>query len=228
MGYPINVKLIPDLPRIPFAKGVGQYEGVVMHATAVYNDTAEGERNYETQHWQDAFVHAFVDDTQILQVADFNYIAWHAGHTANQHYLGFELCQTYDPEKFQAAYDRWTWLAAKVLFDRKLGVIDGVTILSHAQVSAKWHECDHTDPIQYLASHGKTWADVVRDVTDKYNQMVATSQTKKEEPKLDKEAAQKVIGILGALYNATNDQNVKDAAHYAADALRDAAGIPKQ
>ncbi|MGB8956693.1 MAG: hypothetical protein WCC10_15055 [Tumebacillaceae bacterium] len=33
--------------------------------------------------------------------------------------------------------------------------------------------------------------------------------------------------LLGALYKATNDSEVRDAAHYAADALRTAAGIPK-
>ena len=43
--------------------------------------------------------------------------------------------------------------------------------MSHAQVSAKWKETDHTDPIDYLASHGKTWANLVSDVTVSYNEM---------------------------------------------------------
>ena len=43
--------------------------------------------------------------------------------------------------------------------------------MSHAQVSAKWKETDHTDPIDYLASHGKTWANLVADVTTQYNEM---------------------------------------------------------
>ncbi|UOF90747.1 N-acetylmuramoyl-L-alanine amidase [Fodinisporobacter ferrooxydans] len=219
--YTINVNLIPGLPKNPYRNGVGQYEGVVMHATAVYNDTANGERNYETNHWQDAFVHAFVDDTQILQTADFNYIAWHAAYTANQRFLGFELTQTADSVKFAAAYDRWIWLAARKLFDLKLGVVDGVTILSHKQVSDLWKETDHTDPIEYLASHGKSWTDVVSDVTAKYKLMEVVAM-------LDKDAAQKVVNILGAVYNATNDPKVQEAAHFAADALRGATGIPKQ
>ena len=49
--------------------------------------------------------------------------------------------------------------------------MDGVTLMSHAQVSTKWHESTHTDPIDYLASHGKTWANLVVDVTTQYNQM---------------------------------------------------------
>lgn len=43
--------------------------------------------------------------------------------------------------------------------------------------------------------------------------------------KVDKEAAKKVIGILGALWNASADEKVKIAAHYAANSLREAAGI---
>jgi hypothetical protein len=69
------------------------------------------------------------------------------------------------------AYEKYVWLLAKLLYNRKLSVVDGVTLMSHAQVSAKWHESNHTDPIDYLANHGKTWANVVADVTAQYNLM---------------------------------------------------------
>jgi len=86
-------------------------------------------------------------------------------------YVQVELCQTTDASKFTKAYTMYTWLLAKLLYNRKLGVVNGVTLMSHAQVSTKWHETTHTDPIEYLASHGKTWANLVADVTDKYNEM---------------------------------------------------------
>ncbi|MFA4137704.1 MULTISPECIES: DUF1906 domain-containing protein [unclassified Brevibacillus] len=57
-----------------------------------------------------------------------------------------------------------------------------------------------------------------------------THPQKEDKPvnnKLEKESAEKVIGVLGALWTASLDPKVRDAAHYAADALRDAAGIPK-
>lgn len=44
----------------------------------------------------------------------------------------------------------------------------------------------------------------------------------------DQVAAQKVIDILGAVYNASLDPAVQMAAHFASDALRDETGIPKQ
>lgn len=170
--YTIEQNFIPGLPKVSYDGGVGAYVGVVAHATANNGDSADGERNYESTTWQSAFVHFFADDQKILQVTDTNYICYGAGRTAN--HLGFvqvELCQSTDPAKFAAAYSRYVWLLAKLLFDSKLGVVDGVTLMSHAQVSAKWHETNHTDPIEYLASHGKTWANLVADVTAQYNKM---------------------------------------------------------
>lgn len=168
--YQINKNFIPNLPQIPFRNGVGQYEGVVMHATASFNDSANGERNYETNHFEDAFVTTFSDETQILQVSDDNYICWGTNHSANQLYLSNELCQTHDHAKFLLAYDRWVWLAAYQLFQRKLGVIDNVTLSTHHQCTIRFKEGTHTDPDDYLKEHNVTWQQVVADVTSYYNQ----------------------------------------------------------
>ncbi|HAJ4019695.1 TPA: hypothetical protein HLT81_24795 [Escherichia coli] len=43
--------------------------------------------------------------------------------------------------------------------------------------------------------------------------------------KVDKDAAKKVIGILGALWMASSDEKVRAAAHFAANALREASEI---
>jgi N-acetylmuramoyl-L-alanine amidase CwlA len=169
--YPINVNLIPNLPLVPFRNG--KAEGVVLHATATFNDTAIGERNFEAGSYNNAFVHTFTDHTQVLEVASFAHGAYGAGPTANHRYLHNELCQSADATKFAQGYDRWVWLAARQLFDLGLAPKDKVTLWSHVEVSQAWHESNHSDPIDYLASHGKTWANVVADVTNYYNAMVA-------------------------------------------------------
>ncbi|SPF47253.1 N-acetylmuramoyl-L-alanine amidase [Candidatus Desulfosporosinus infrequens] len=170
MSYTIEQNFIPGLPKEPY--DAGYYVGVVAHATANNGDSADGERNYESTTWQNAFVHFFVDDLKVEQVADTNFLCYGAGHTANHMgYAQVELCQTTDSTKFAKAYDMYTWLLAKLLYNRKLCVVDGVTLMSHEQVSAKWHETTHTDPIDYLTSHGKTWATLVADVTANYNEM---------------------------------------------------------
>ena len=170
MSYTIEQNFIPGLPKEAY--DAGHYIGVIAHATANNGDSADSERNYESTTWQNAFVHFMVDYQKILQIANTNYICYGAGHTAN--HLGYaqvELYQTTDATKFTKAYALYTWLLAKLLYNRKLFVVDGVTIMSHAQVSAKWKESNHSDPIDYLASHGKTWANLVADVTAQYKVM---------------------------------------------------------
>jgi N-acetylmuramoyl-L-alanine amidase CwlA len=173
--YPINKKIIAGLPKINYAYGKPQ--GVVCHATAVYGDTANSEQAYETIHWREAFVHAFVDDTQILQVADTDYIAYHAGYSANQRYIGIELCQSHDTSKFKQAYDKYVWYVAKLLIKYGLKPFDQQTLFTHADISRIYHETDHTDPIGYLADHGKTWANMVADITLQYVQLTSPVQT---------------------------------------------------
>jgi len=169
MPYTIEKNLIPGLDQQPYDGGAGNYVGVLAHSTANNGDNADGERHYESTTWQNAFVHFFVDDVKILQVADTAFVAYGAGHIANHAgYVQVELCQSADLVKFNNAYARYTWLLAHILYERKLGVTDGNTLMSHAQVSAKWKESTHSDPIEYLASHGKSWANVVTDVIAEY------------------------------------------------------------
>ena len=100
MSYTIVQNFIPGLPKEAYDGGVGNYVGVVAHSTANNGDSADGERNYESTTWQNAFVHFFVDDQKILQVADTNYLCYGAGHTANHMgYAQVELCQSTDPSK---------------------------------------------------------------------------------------------------------------------------------
>jgi N-acetylmuramoyl-L-alanine amidase len=170
--YSITKNFIPGLPQTPYDGGVRAYQGVIMHSTAMYEDTSLGERNYELTHWAEAFVHFFTDDKMILQVADTNYIAYGAGKTANHKgMIHSELCQSKNHDKFLAAYKQWIWLAAKLLYDKKLGVIDNQTLFSHQEITNNFHETDHQDPIAYLKEHGKTWNDVVNDVKEVYESM---------------------------------------------------------
>lgn len=157
-------KFLPDIPKQPFDNGPGNYIGVCAHSTGSLNDTALSEYNWECQDWKNAFVHFFCDSSTILQVADLLYKAWGAGPKANGKYVHVESCETLDPAKFAATYDNWTYCMAYVLAKKNLPVIDGRTLVSHKWISDNLGGTNHQDPISYLASHGKTWADVVRDV----------------------------------------------------------------
>lgn len=173
MSYPITVNLIAGLPKNPYRHGVGAYEGVVAHSTATPEATAGAERAYESTHWNDAFVHFFVDWTSIIQVADTNYLSWNSGPQGNSRFVGVELCETKDPAKFQESYARYTWLLAKILHDKGLGVKRQSTLWTHHDVSSILGGSDHTDPDVYLAGHGVTIDKLVADVAAQYNAMNA-------------------------------------------------------
>ena len=176
--YQIDVDYLTGLPKdANFRHGLGQYEGVVMHETAVEGDSVKRNKmvfgNYGWKRME-AFVHAFVDDKAIWLSADTRYPAWGAGPVANKRYLHIELCRVKTKAEFLASYDRWVWLAAKFLKDKKLGVIDGKTLVSHDWVRRNLGGTTHTDPIAYLKRWGKTWDDVVKDVKNYYDNGLGT------------------------------------------------------
>ena len=219
MSHEIRVQLIGDLPKLAYRKGVGNYEGVVAHATAVMNDSDENQLKYFIKNWKSrsAFAHFFNDHDSITQMADIKFRAWAAGTTANQRFVHCELCQSTDRKKFEEAYSRWTWLMAKILFDKKLGVRDGVTLVSHKFCTDTWKDTTHQDPIEYLAYHGKKWDDVVYDVTLWYQKM--------EGLKVDKDDAGKIIRYLQQAYSIAKTVQEKDEIHRLANVLRKAVGL---
>jgi N-acetylmuramoyl-L-alanine amidase CwlA len=172
--YQIEQKFLDGVPQIPYQDGIDNYRGVCAHETAnngsgESEDTVLGERNWEQQDWENAFVHYFVDYQTILNVAPIEYLSWGCCSKGNPLYANVELCRTKDPKRFIQSYDRWTWTMAKILFRKKLGVTDEGSFVSHKWVSDNLSGT-HQDPIEYLASHNVTWQQVVQDVSAYYKQ----------------------------------------------------------
>jgi N-acetylmuramoyl-L-alanine amidase CwlA len=224
----IEQNYIPNLPQIPFRNGVGQFEGIVMHSTAVYGDSALGERNYECSHYQDAFVHAFSDPHSTIETANPNFIAYGAGPTANQRYLHSELCQVKndgsDQSKadFKASYDNWVNYAAQRLYDRKLGVTcackEGTgTVWQHYNVTEWLGGSTHVDPMDYLVTWGVTWEQVIADIQAKYKEL---------EEMIPVTDAAKIITLISNAYMATNDPAVRAEWHRLANVVRTSSGQP--
>lgn len=172
----VNKQWIPGIPQTPYDKGPGMYEGVVLHYTANPEDTAQIEADYVKKSWYIAFVHEFIDAKQIIQVANPNYTSWGAGPYANHRFIQIELCHADTKADFNKSFDMYCERAAEYLYARKLGVTpakpDGTgTLWSHADVSNYLGGTDHSDPIAYLAKWGRTWQDVINEVTKCYNSL---------------------------------------------------------
>lgn len=171
--YEVKKEWIGALPQIPYIDGVGQYQGVVFHYTDNPGDNARVEAEYVKSNWENAFVHEFIDANEIIQIADPDYKAWGAGQHANDKFIHLELCDARTQTEFDISYKKIVRRTAEYLYINRLGVSpaqpDGTgTLWAHIDVTRYLGGTDHVDPIAYLAKWGKTWADVIEDVTREY------------------------------------------------------------
>lgn len=127
-------------------------KGFVIHSTDTPNATAMNEHDYFNGGDRQASSHYFADATQIIRTIPENEVAWHAGPTANHKFLSVEMCET---EPFAEVWARTVWVVADACV--RYGWTTGPNVYSHRGISAMYGETNHTDPIQYLADHGKTW-----------------------------------------------------------------------
>lgn len=69
-------------------------KGIMVHSTATPGVMADkfftmwNKENYDR-----ACVHAFVDDTKVLQILPWNMRGWHCGGKGNDTHIGFEICE---------------------------------------------------------------------------------------------------------------------------------------
>lgn len=132
--------------------------GMVVHCTDTPGDSAQIERTAFNNHPEfQASAHAFIDANHIIQTVPTDEKAWHAGPTANRRYLGVELCMANNAEEFQEIWNRAVWLFANWM-KNVVGItaISCDNVLSHAEVSERFGETDHMDPVDYFAKYGKT------------------------------------------------------------------------
>jgi len=138
-------------------------QGFVVHSTATPNATAQNEYKYFNSGNRSASVHYFVDWTQIIKCIPENEVAWHAGRTANSKFLSLEMCEPLNSvSKFQEVWNRTVWLVASACVRYGWNTEDNVW--SHRGISNLYHETNHTDPISFLASYGKTWNQLLQAI----------------------------------------------------------------
>ncbi|MCM3747321.1 N-acetylmuramoyl-L-alanine amidase [Paenibacillus pasadenensis] len=178
MSYDIHVDLIPDLPSEAYRNGIAAWEGVCIHDTECPGDSMDSEVSYFKRNWRSrkAFVHAFVDGTSMTQCAKWEFKSWGCGN-GNNRFINIEMCSAQSAAEFNEIYKRTCWLAALKLNERKLGVMDGVTLVSHDWVRRNLGGTTHTDPIAYLKQWGKSWADMVKDVETAYEALTQPELT---------------------------------------------------
>src|SRR5699024_5703941 len=156
-------------------------EGVVAHETANDSSTIRGEINYMTRNYNNAFVHAFVDHNNVIEVHPTTKGAWGAGPIGNQRFIHVELVRVHDFDQFARSINNYAEYIAMMLYQYNLGVTSAEasgsgTLWSHKAVSIHLGGTTHVDPHGYFARYGYNWTEFTKLVKTKYNS-ISVEQT---------------------------------------------------
>ncbi|WP_419743576.1 N-acetylmuramoyl-L-alanine amidase [Macrococcoides bohemicum] len=173
-AVPVYEKSFFNSPKIAYRNGVAKPEGIVAHETANPTSKIDGEIAYMKRNYTNAFVHAFIDDKRIVEVADTDYISWGAGPVANPRYINVELVRVYGKEAFSRSINNYADYFATNLLYYGLPLdnahYDGNgTVWNHKAVSNFLGGTDHTDPIGWFQANNYTFDEFYNLVSEKYN-----------------------------------------------------------
>ncbi|UTH07640.1 N-acetylmuramoyl-L-alanine amidase [Macrococcoides canis] len=169
-----ETRYFQDAPQIAYRNGVAKPEGIVAHETANPNSTIEGEISYMSRNINNAFVHAFVDDNNIIETANTDYLSWGAGGVSNPRNINVELVRVYGKDRFSKSVNNLAdYLATNLLYynlpvDNAHNDGQG-TVWSHQAVSNYLGGTDHTDPVGWFAENNYTFDEFYSLVQEKYN-----------------------------------------------------------
>lgn len=200
-------------------------KGIMVHSTGVNNpylkryvgpDDGLLGRNQYDNHWnQDkpggrlVCPHAFIgklNDGSIAtyQTLPWNHRGWHAGGSANNNYIGFEICEDglTDATYFNAVYCEAVELC--VYLCKKYGLTEK-DIISHAEGYAKGIASNHGDPHRWWKYHNKTM--------DDFRAAVKAALFFKEEPEVTQDLFDKLMDNWLMRNNPTYNK-VSDVPNY--------------
>lgn len=151
-------------------------KGIMVHSTATPGVMAADwfsrwNKSYKAGETnRQVCVHAFVDDQGVWQYLPWNHRGWHAGGTANNTHIGFEICEPggfsygkgsamvgYNVSKNEA-YFRKAWQSAVelcVLLCKQYGLTEK-DIICHSEGSKKGIASNHGDVMHWFPKHGES------------------------------------------------------------------------
>lgn len=155
----IQTQIWSGYPTADMSYRNGVPEGVVVHETATYNDSISGEMNYAQNHYENAFVHSYVSDSQIINVANTDLKCWGSGYYGNQRFVQFETIEVHSKYAFAAEINNAAYYTAYILKEYNLTPSlasgTGGTVWSHHNVSTNLGNTDHTDPDGYWSTNAR-------------------------------------------------------------------------
>ncbi|MCC4332812.1 peptidoglycan recognition protein family protein [Limosilactobacillus reuteri] len=142
-----------------YSTSSGNPRGVVIHDTGNENSTISSEVSYMKQNYSSTrvFVHTFIDNQQIINIADTKYMAEGAGPYANPYFVQFEMPHEYTAASFANQLGNAAYYTAYILKQNNLPVTKGTkdgggTVWTHEMISSYLGGTDHEDPISYWST----------------------------------------------------------------------------
>ncbi|MBQ3023127.1 MAG: N-acetylmuramoyl-L-alanine amidase [Clostridia bacterium] len=172
-------------------------KGIMVHSTAANNpwlsryvgpDDGKLGKNKYNNHWntyhpggREVCVHAFIGklaDGSIAtyQTLPWDHRGWHAGGSANNTHIGFEICEddTNNAEYFGKVYREAVELCAYLC---KLYCLSENDIVCHCEGYKRGIACNHSDVMHWFPKHGKSM--------DTFRADVKAELQKQEQPTKD-------------------------------------------
>lgn len=181
--------------------------GIMVHSTGANNprlsryiapDDGLIGKNIGGNHWNtdkpggiSVCVHAFIGklaDGSIAtyQTLPWNYRGWHAGGTANDSYIGFEICEDglSDPAYFSAVYTEAVELCAYLC--RQFGLTEQ-NIICHSEGYKLGIASNHADVMHWFPKHGKSM--------DTFRADVKTALSEEEDENMTQDTFNKFMDV---------------------------------
>ncbi|GFH40459.1 GBS Bsp-like repeat-containing protein [Lactococcus insecticola] len=170
---------------INMSYAAGKPQLVIIHDVGVDGGSIQNSISYMIRTQENAFVHAFVDGSQLITIADTAKKAWGAGIYGNRYGIQIEQMRVGSRDAFYkqiATLANWTSIqllkynmgAPKLMTSPNTvspnpsSPLDG-NIATHKMISYKWGGTDHTDPDEYWARFGYDANQFTELVTYYYN-----------------------------------------------------------
>lgn len=197
--------------------------GIMVHSTGVNNpylkryvgpDDGKLGENLYNNHWNtyhpggsEVCVHAFIGLLKDESVATYQTLpwdcrGWHAGGSANNTHIGFEICEDdlSDKRYFDKVYQEAVELCAYLC---KLYNLTEKNIICHSEGAGQGIASNHGDVMHWFPKHGKSMDTLRADVK---KMLSGTQTTDKQLYRVRKTwtDAQSQIGAYSVLENAKN------------------------
>ncbi|WP_349550913.1 GBS Bsp-like repeat-containing protein [Leuconostoc pseudomesenteroides] len=192
INYRINMQDASKNGGINMNFSNGKPQLVIIHDVGVENSTIDNEINYMVRNQTSAFVHSFVDGSQLKTIADTSKIAWGAGPFGNRYADQIEQVRVNSKTEFAhqiSSLANWTaqqmikyQMGAPKLISTTSKSLDG-NLASHENISYKWGGTDHVDPVEYWNKRGRNYFGQAYDMAQ-FRDLVTVYYARSQAPKI--------------------------------------------